>query len=269
MNTIVRSPVVRAVMLVFALCLSLLACSSKDKGTAQDADRQARLEELVQQQKDVQAARDELAGLKDRLTQAEAGSLPEGEEVDLTELSTQIEQQDAQVTTMAEDLNQALVDFINADPPVEGEPINPLVQRAFSLKADEDIALAREYITEGGDYARAIGIYEDILAFDPNNAAAQQALAEAQDMRYMTEERFAQVQKGMTQAEVEQAIGPANLRNRRQYPQENVAAWYYPKSEAKDAAAVWFRKKDDTWTVYKLDFNAIEANGAEKEEPSA
>jgi hypothetical protein len=266
MNTIVRSSVVHVFILALVLGLSLTACSPKDEGAAQDAERQARLDELAQQQQDVQAARDELAGLKERLLQAQAGSLPEGEAADATELATRIEQKDAQITTMAEDLNQALVDFINADPPVEGEPIDPLVQRAFALKADEDIALAEEYITEGGDYARAVGIYEDILAFDPSNAGAQQALAEAQDMRYMTEERFAQVKKDMTQGEVEKVLGPANLRNRRQYPQDNASAWYYPKNEAGDAAAVWFRKKGDAWIVYKVDFNAV---AAAKDEPSA
>lgn len=266
MNTIVRSPVVHVVMLALALCLPFAACSSEDDGAAENAERQARLEELAQQQKDVQAAREELADLKARLVAAEAGNLAEGEAVDTTQLATEIEQKNAQITTMAEDLNQALVDFINADPPVEGEPVDPLVQRAFALKADEDIALAREYITEGGDYARAIGIYQDVLAFDPGNTAAQQALAEAQEMRYMTEERFAQVKKDMTQGEVEQALGPANLRNRREYPQQNASAWYYPKNEAGDAAAVWFRKKDDAWIVYKVDFNAVDAS---KEEPAA
>lgn len=263
MNSIVRSSVVHALMLAIVVCLSVHACSSGDEDAAKNAERQASLDELEQQQQQLHAAREEIATLKERLAQAEAGTLPEGEEADVTDLSTQIEQKDAQITTMAEDLNQGLVDFINADPPVEGEPVDPLVQRAFALKATEDIALAKEYITQGGDYARAIGIYEDILAFDPNNAAAKEALAEAQSMRYMDEERFAQVKKDMTQKEVVQALGPANLRNRREYPDQGVLAWYYPKSEAKDAAAVWFRKKGDVWVVYKTDFNAVKAGGDE------
>lgn len=271
MYAIVRSSVVHVLVLAIALCLPLTSCAGGEEEAAQNAERQARLDELAQDQQALQAARQELEGLEARLVDAEAGNLPEGEEVDVTALRTEIEQKDAQITTMAEDLNQGLVEFINADPPVEGEPIDPLVDRAFAMKADEDIALAREYITDGGDYARAISIYDDILSFDPDNTAAQEARAEAEQLRFMDEARFAQVQRDMTQAEVEQLLGPANLRNRREYPDQGVVAWYYPKSEARDAAAVWFRKRDETWVVYRLDFNAIAAEGdaAAGEEPTA
>lgn len=265
MNIIVRRPVVHVVVLALVLGLGAVSCSSGDDEAARNAERQARLDELAQQQEELQAAREELQELEARLVDAEAGNLPEGEEVDVTELRTAIGQKDAQITTMAEDLNQALVEFINADPPIEGEPIDPLVARAFDMKADEDIALAQEYITEGGDYARAISIYQDILAFDPDNAAAQEAMAEAERLRYMDEERFAQVQKDMTQGEVEQALGPANLRNRREYPDQGVLAWYYPTNTEGAAAAVWFRKKDDAWIVYRTEFDAIRSD---EEEPA-
>lgn len=265
MITTVRRPVVHAVVLAAALCLTFTSCNGGDEETALNAERQASLDELEQRQQELQAAREELAELKAR--EAGAGALPEGEEVDLVALRTEIAQKDAQITTLAEELNQDLVEFINADPPVEGEPIDPLVERAFDLKADEDIALAREYITQGGDYARAIGIYDDVLSFDPDNAAAQEAKAEAESLRYIDEERFSQIQKDMTQAQVEQAIGPANVRNRREYPDQEVLAWYYPKSSAGDAAAVWFRKKDDVWTVFRTEYDAVEAKG--QEEPAA
>lgn len=266
MNTIARTSVVHAFVLAVAVGLALGSCAGGGEEEAQSAARQARIEELAQQQQELQAARRELVELEERLVQAEAGNLPEGEAVDVTALRTEIELKDAQITTMAEDLNQALVEFINADPPVEGEPVDPLVERAFALKADEDVALAREYITEGGDYARAIGIYEDILSFDADNASAREALAEAERMRYMDEERFSQVKKDMTQAEVVQMLGPANLRNRREYADQGVVAWYYPKSPAGDAAAIWFRERNGTWTVYRTEFNAV---GGSEEEPAA
>lgn len=266
MITPVRRPVVHVFLLTLALSLALTSCAGGDEDAARDAERQASLEELAQQQQELQDARQELAELKVRLVEAEAGDLPAGEEVDLTALRTEIEQKDAQITTMAENLNQGLVDFINDDPPVEGEPIDPLVERAFAMKAEEDVALAREYITVGGDYARAISIYDDILSFDPDNPTAQEAKAEAERLRYMDEERFAQIEKDMTQAQVEQAIGPANSRNRREYPDQGVLAWYYPKNGAGDAAAVWFRKKDGTWVVYRTEYNAVEA---QKDEAAA
>lgn len=276
MHRIVRSPVVTAAFAAFALAatLSLVACGGTSEED-QQAERQARLAELEQQKEELDAVREELARKEERLRQARAGELPEGEpegeeapegqEVDAEQLQAEIEQTDSRITTMAEELNQALVEFINADPPIQGEPLTETQERAFDLKAQEDMALAEEYITEGGDYRRAIRIYEDILTFDPDNQAAQEALDEAHAMRYMDRERFGQVQEGMTQAEVIETIGPANLRNRKDYPEEGVVAWYYPKSEDGDAAAVWFRQEDgEQWIVYNTDFDAVESRAEQQ-----
>lgn len=280
MHRIVRSPVVTAAFAAVALAatLSLVACGGTSEED-QQAERQARLAELEQQKEELDAVREELAQKEERLRQARAGELPEGEsegepqgeeapegqEVDAEQLQAEIEQTDSRITTMAEELNQALVEFINADPPIQGEPLTETQERAFDLKAQEDMALAEEYITEGGDYRRAIRIYEDVLTFDPDNQAAQAALDEAQAMRYMDRERFGQVQEGMTQAEVAETIGPANLRNRKDYPEEGVVAWYYPKSEDGDAAAVWFRQEDgEEWIVYNTDFDAVESRAEQQ-----
>ncbi|MFP3939911.1 MAG: hypothetical protein ACLF0P_06365 [Thermoanaerobaculia bacterium] len=271
MHRIARVPVVTTVFAAAALAatLSLAACGGTSEEDEQ-VERQARLAELEQQKAELDALREELARKQDRLGQAQAGDPPEGEEaeageeLDAEELEAEIEQTDSQITTMAEELNSALVEFINADPPIEGEPLTEVQKQAFDLKAQEDMALAEEYIGEGGDYRRAIRIYEDVLAFDPNNEQARQALDQAQAMRYMDPERFAQVQEGMTKAEVADAIGPANLRNRKDYPEEGVQAWYYPKSEAGDAAAVWFREEDGEWVVYNTEFDAVESRGQQQ-----
>lgn len=275
MHRIARVPVVTTAFAAAALVatLSLAACGGTSEEDRQ-VERQAHLAELEQQKAELDALREELARKEDRLRQAQAGDPPgdppegeeaeEGEEVDAEQLQAEIEQTDSQITTMAEDLNSALVEFINADPPIEGEPLTEVQEQAFDLKAQEDMALAGEYIAEGGDYRRAIRIYEDILAFDPDNEQAQRALEQAQAMRYMDPERFAQVQEGMTKAQVADAIGPANLRNRKDYPEEGVQAWYYPKSEAGDAAAVWFREEDGQWVVYNTEFDAVESRGEQQ-----
>lgn len=274
MHRIVRSPVVTAAFGAVALvaALSLVACGGTSEED-QQAERQARLAELEQQKEELDALREELAQMEERLRQARAGELPEGEEapegegapegqdVDAEQLQAEVEQTDSRITTMAEELNQALVEFINADPPIQGEPLTETQERAFDLKAQEDMDLAEEYITEGGDYRRAIRIYEDILTFDPENEDARAALERAQSMRYMNRERFAQVEEGMTQAEVAETIGPANLRNRKDYPEQGVVAWYYPKNEDGEAAAVWFREEDDQWVVYNTDFDAVQGRG--------
>lgn len=257
-----------SVVLVTVLALTPLAfsaCGSDQEAEAQAA-REARLAELEQQKQELDAAREELAAQEQRLEQARAGELPEGEEVDVTQLQIEIEQQDADITTLAEDLNAALVEFINANPPIEGEPLTEQHQQAFELKAQEDMILAREYITEGGDYPRAIRIYQDILTYAPDNEQVKEALAEAEANRFMSQERFSQVKQGMTQAEVAALVGPVNYQNRREFPDQGVVAWYYAKSPDRDAAGVFFRQRNDQWVVYRADFDAVPKAGSGDDE---
>lgn len=273
MNRIVGIPGARAAALAVAAALTLLpltACSSgDDEAAAAQAERTARLEQLEQEKQALQQVRQDLADLEERLVQAEAGDLPEGESADPTELRTQIEQKDAELTEKAGALNQALTEFINADPPIEGEPIPEATAAAITMKVDEDILLAREYITEGGDYARAISMYDNILAYSPENPEVLAAKAEAEDQRYMTEERFSQVEDGMTEGQVVQILGPANPRNRRYFEDVKRAAWYYPKSPDGDAAGVLFRERDGRMEVYDTNWNAVPKPAAGGEEEAA
>jgi tetratricopeptide (TPR) repeat protein len=130
------------------------------------------------------------------------------------------------------------------------------------MKSDEDILLAREYIEEGGDYRRAIEIYETALAADPDNARLKQELEATKARRYMTAARFGQVKEGMTQDEVRRLLGSPNLQDVRVYPDRGVTAWFYPKDASGAAAAVWFQKKAAAAgmiaEVYLLDFDAIQ-----------
>ena len=258
MNRTARMSVVLAAALVLAP-LAFTACGGGSEEAEAQAAREARLAELEQQKQELDAAREELADRNERLRQARAGELPEGEEVDVTQLQTEIAQQDSQITTMADDLNGQLTEFINQlgeqlTPP-EGEPMPEVMQEAIDLKAEEDVTLAKEHITQGGDYARAIDMYKSILAYAPDNERVKEALAEAEEQRYMTEERFSQVKRGMTQGEVAEVLGPVYFRNQREYPDQGVEAWFYPKSAERDAAAVYFRKDGDRWVVFRTDFN--------------
>lgn len=265
MNRITPLPLPRAVAAsALALALALSACSGEDEEAAAQAARDARLAELEQQKEALDGARAELAEMEERLAQAAAG---EGGEADPEALRAEIERRNSEITTAAEDLNAALTNFINEVAQTAevgpGEPMPEAMQQAIALKAEEDMTLAREFITEGGDYARAIDMYGAILNYDPDNQRVKDAIAEAEAMRYMDQERFSQVEAGMTQAEVEELLGPVNVRNRREYPDQGIIAWYYPKSAARDAAGVWFRQRDGRWEVYKLDFNAVSGQGEE------
>jgi hypothetical protein len=139
-------------------------------------------------------------------------------------------------------------------------------RRAVRLKSDEDVAVAQEWIDRGGDYRRAIEILETQRALDPGYPRLEQALARAREMRFVTAERFARVQEGMTPIDVRAALGPVNLRQVLRRPAERLEAWYYPKRGG-GRAAVYFRYDQQRrgYVVYRTEL----ATGARRAAPSA
>lgn len=174
---------------------------------------------------------------------------------------------DEEVAALTEEYTGRLVGLLNADPMIEGEEPTERQLALLAMKSDEDIVLAQEWIDKGGDYKRAIEIYSTALVFDPDNAKLQAALADAGANRYMTTERFSQVKKGMTEDDVRQLVGQANLHNVRKYEDKGVIAWFYPTSETGEAAAVWFQpdKKTEVMTVYQVKFEAVKPGQSEEE----
>ncbi|HET9211629.1 MAG TPA: hypothetical protein VFR03_14575 [Thermoanaerobaculia bacterium] len=158
---------------------------------------------------------------------------------------------------LSAELNRRLAAFLNADPPLQGEPLSERQKAALDMKSDEEIHLARTWIEQGGDFQRAIDIYKEALAVDPDNSRLKEELAKAEARRYMTRETFAQVQKGMEPDEVRRLLGAPNLNNVRSYPERGVTGWFYPRSSNGDAAAVWFHKEDGRTVVYLTDFDAL------------
>lgn len=191
----------------------------------------------------LQATRKELDEKRRRL--AAAGQTPD------PALAKDAERQTAE-------LNRRLLEFINATPPVAGEPLTELQKTALRMKSEEDALLAREHIEKGGDYQRAIEIYEDALAVDPDNLSLKTELEKARQRRYITFEAFVQVKEGMKDGEVKSLLGHPNLHNVREYSERGVVAWFYPKGENGAAAGVWFEKKGNALVVYEADFEAIQ-----------
>jgi tetratricopeptide (TPR) repeat protein len=163
---------------------------------------------------------------------------------------------------LAGELNRRLAAFLNADPPVQGEPLSDRQKAALRMKSDEEIQLAHTWIEQGGDYQRAIDVYKEALVVDPDNPRLKDELARAQARRYMTRQTFAQVQKGMEPDEVRRLLGQPNLNNVRNYPERGVTGWFYPRDSGGDAAAVWFHKEDGKTVVYLTDFDALHPQAA-------
>lgn len=265
--------------MILGLLAAVLAvgCGGGGGQAAQEA-QQARLDELRQAKAALDGLREELATAQEELAQARAAeggeaeptAAGEAEVADPAALEAHIQQLESQVIAQADDFGAALVGFINENALEVGQPMTEVQQAAITMKSGEDILLAQTYIDEGGDYARAIRIYEDALLADPNNAQLQAALASAQERRHMTPERFAAVAKGMSQDEVRQALGQVYHRNIREYPDREVVAWFYPTGEGGAAAGVFFRKerRSDDFVVYQVNFEAVPARGAAAEVPT-
>ena len=62
-----------------------------------------------------------------------------------------------------------LATWINDSGIVVGQPLTAEQQQAFRWKSAEDMVIAQEYIDQGGDYQRALDIYNQSLAQDPEN----------------------------------------------------------------------------------------------------
>jgi hypothetical protein len=217
----------------------LTACGGKDadpRADARSAAAQAEWAWLQQAKKTVDAKRAALAQSNTPETKAA---------------------QEKELAALSEELDHRLIDFINANPPVQGEKPAGRLLDAIRMKSDEDIALAHQFIEQGGDYRRAIEIDEAALAIDPDNPRLKQELESARAHRYMTADRFAQVKKGMTQEEVRSLLGSPNVRDVRDFPERGVTAWFYTKDADGRAAAVWFSKESGASAVYLADFDAV------------
>jgi hypothetical protein len=233
----------------------LTACLTACGGPAEE-DREARNQAVAAESEWawLKRSRQELEARRQELARAEAEARKGGRNPAAVPA---VQTLDRDVRTRADELRRRLLGFINDNPPAAGEKPAGRTLEAIRMKSDEDILLAHEHINEGGDYRTAIDIYEAALAVDPDNPRLKQELEKAQARRYMTPERFAQVQEGMTADQVRALLGPPNVHDIREYPERGVTGWFYARDAKGAAAAVWFEKKGDRQVVYEVDFDAI------------
>lgn len=258
-------------ILVVLMVLAASGCAPGRQG-ADNGARQAEWESLAESHEALSAKRQELRELRERIAAGpetvEEGETGEGgispEELHLR-LQEQVGEIEEEVTGMADQFMIQLVGFINADPIIEGEEPTEIQLAAIRMKSDEDIELAQEYIDKGGDYRRAIDIYNAALSADPEYERLAELLGLAEEMRYMDEERFAEVRKAMTQDEVRAVLGQVYHRNIRDFEKEGVVGWFYPK-EGGGAAAVFFRedRRSGQLRVYNSDYNAVKTTEVEE-----
>ena len=246
-------------ILVLSLALFATACGPSEEEVA----AAARVEEWTALQ-DLKAQllqqRDDLAALQAQLAAEPAeGEEPMTEEA-RAELQSSFDNLDFAVQNATADFGGRLVNFINDDPIEQGIDPTESQVAALRMKASEDLLIADEYGVRGGDWARAIAIAQEAQRTDPTNPEVLERLAHYESMRYMTEERLANAENGMNIDEVKAAVGVPSRGNDREFEGGTRRAFYYLKSPQRDAAAVYFRKSGDEWSVYKVDFNALEGS---------
>lgn len=205
--------------------------------------------------------------------EAEGGEAAEGEEAGETpeDLQAKIEDLESDIATKNDELYTKIIEYINNSGLVEGAELSADQRRAFDWKAEIDIDYAQEYIDKGGDYKKAIDIYDQALMSDEGNAKLLAAKELAQSLRYMTEERFSQVKKGMSQDEVQDLLGTVKNTNVRDFAEKGRVGWFYPKDPETGggAAGVYFKEKpkgSESWVVEITDFSAVKGQSAEESE---
>ncbi len=266
--------------------LALAGCESTSPEEDQAAAQAAAWAALQQAKVDLDAKRQELTDFRAQLAEAPEEETPaeeapepeageegggegeegggEGEEGGEEPLSPeeQLAALEKEIGKAGEEFAGQLTGFLNSQEMYEGEPLTEVQRAAFDMKADEDILVAQEYIDKGGNYQKAIDIFTTALYADPTSEKLMAAKAHAETMRYMSEERFAQVKKGQTRDEVRELLGTPKANNIREFD-KGVIGWFYPKEVPRTAAGIYFRERKGEYKVYESDFDAIKAEEGE------
>ncbi|HEY5610875.1 MAG TPA: tetratricopeptide repeat protein [Thermoanaerobaculia bacterium] len=109
-------------------------------------------------------------------------------------------------------------------------------------KAYEEVQL--EYargLVEREDYDRAVAVYENLIARNPEHEGAQEELIRARDLRHVTPAELEQVRTGMSPDEVRAILGDPPrgwTKTSHRGPRAEIS-WYYPRVDRR-AALVFF-----------------------------
>ena len=247
-----------AILVVFGL---VSGCS---RGPSEEELAQAAFEEqlaTLQQQYDaLQQAREDLAASEATLAEIEAireRDRTEEQKAELEALPAAIVEQgtardaayDAVQATLADFLNIALNDF----------PEHPATLQGLNLYSDEAMLIADETVLKAGDYKKALNqldaanSYYDSIDLPPYQPLVDK-MAELDDMRFITKERFDLVKKNMTMDEVKEVAGVPYYQNIQVDEKRKVESWLYRKREG-GAAAIYFKTTNNK--VYSKNFEAV------------
>jgi len=245
--------------------------SGCSRGPSEEELAQAAFEEslaiLQQQYDELQQARADLAASEATLTEIEAmkeRDRSDEQKAELEALPAKIEELSATRDTAYETVQATLADFLNIA--LNEFPQHPATEQGLNMYSDEAILIAEDTVAKAGDYKKAINnldaanSYYDSIGLPPYQPLVDK-LAEFDEMRFITKERFDLVAKNMTMDEVKAVVGVPYYQNIQVDEKRKVETWLYRKREG-GAAAIYFRTNNNK--VYNKNFDAITVKVAEE-----
>ena len=260
-----RQRVLSFVIALFAVSLVLSGCSG---GPSEEEQAKAALSEqlaaIEQSYAELQSIRDEVEAATARLAELETlSSLDDEQQAELDALPARIEELSSARDTEFETLQNQLAELLNVA--LNNFPQAPETVRALEIYSTEGLITASEVVVKAGDYSKAmdqlrsIQSYYESVGLEPY-PALEVRIAEYDDWRFITQERFDQIKKNMTMDEVREVAGVPYYQNIQVDEERGVETWLYKKREG-GAAAVYFRTKSGK--VYATKFDAIKTKVVE------
>jgi hypothetical protein len=253
-----------AILVVFGL---VSGCS---RGPSEEELAQAAFEEqlatLQQQYKELQQARTELTASEATLAEIEAireRDRTDEQKAELEALPAAIEELSTNRDTAYDAVQATLADFLNIA--LNEFPEHPATAQGLNLYSDEAILIAEDTVLKSGDYKKALNqldaanSYYDSIGLAPYQPLVDK-LAELDEMRFITQERFDLVKKNMTMDEVKEVVGVPYYQNIQVDEKRKVETWLYRKRDG-GAAAIYFKTTNNK--VYNKNFEAVKLKVAE------
>jgi len=245
--------------------------SGCSRGPSEEELAQAAFEEsltALQQQYDaLQQARADLVASEATLAEIEAireRDRSDEQKAELEALPAKIEELSAARDTAYDTVQATLADFLNIA--LNEFPEHPATEQGLNMYSDEAILIADDTVAKAGDYKKAINnldaasSYYDSVGLPPYQPLLDK-IAELDEMRFITQERFDLVKKNMTMDEVKATAGVPYYQNIQVDEKRKVETWLYRKREG-GAAAIYFRTTNNK--VYNKNFDAIKVKVVEE-----
>jgi hypothetical protein len=257
------------------VCVAFVAFVGVNQGCSRGpSEEELKLASFQEQYAAMKQAYDDLLELRQEIDNAEASlaelqEIPENkltdeQKIEMDEIQARLETASAESEAAFESVQAMVADLLNIG--INEYPDSSETAGALVIYADEAILVADDMVAKAGDYKKAIDhlsnaeSYFSAAGLTPYHPLVAK-IAELDDWRFITKERFDEVKKGMTKEEVADAVGQVYYRNIQETPSKGVETWLYKKREG-GAAAFYFKIK--TQKVYDKNWDAVTVRAVEE-----